>query len=136
MNWREIAKEDLKQFSLMKAGRDHNNERIKDLDERIARLAEKPTRVSEDKILDCKSKREKLQLNNNAVERLLNSITESLELLTPTERLVLTRMYISNEKGALNQLCGELNYEKSRIYQIKNEALRKFAVAMYAVEAL
>lgn len=135
MNWKDVAKEDLMQYSLLKAGYAHNNERIKTYEERLDRLIQNG-KGNDNKTLDCIAKIEKLKLNNAAVEPLIKMIEESLAMLTQTERKVLTKMIINSERGALIKLCEELNYEKSRIYQIKDAALRKFTVAMYAVESL
>ena len=136
MDWRKIAAEDLRQYPYLKAGYKHNEDRIRDLDERIARLTASGIAADDDRIIECVANRDKLKLSNGAIAPLVKPVEDSLELLSENERCVLTRMYINNEKKALDRLCEELCYEKSRIYQIRNEALRKFTVAMYGIEAL
>ncbi len=136
MDWRKIAAEDLRQYPYLKAGYKHNEDRIRDLDERIARLTTSGIAADDDRIIECVTNRDKLKLSNGAIAPLVKPVEDSLKLLSENERCVLTRMYINNEKKALDRLCEELCYEKSRIYQIRNEALRKFTVAMYGIEAL
>lgn len=62
-------------------------------------------------------------------------VDDALAELEDTERLVLDRFYINRIKGSADRLCEELHLEKSRVYEIKDHALRKFTLAMYgAVE--
>ena len=54
----------------------------------------------------------------------------AMQVLTPEERLVIHRMCIAREKGAVPVLCQVLQVEKSSIYRRKDRALKKLAEAM------
>ena len=54
-----------------------------------------------------------------------------LETLTPEEKLVLQRFYLTPEQGSVQRLCMELGVEQSSIYRKRDKALRKFALALY-----
>lgn len=85
----------------------------------------------EDRILDNIVKRDRLVLTYRATEQLVNLIEKGIAGLDQRERLVLDLFYIHRAKGNVERLMGELRYEQSRVYQIKNEALYKFTNAMY-----
>ena len=145
MDYRKIAKDDLRRYKSLKMGIEHNIRHIHMLEDAAKRIktgASDSTPViggtsrAEDKLINNIAMRDRLTLNNLAVERLVGMIDDALTVLNDVERLVLTRMYINQEKHAVERLCEELAYEKSRIYQIKDQALQKFTVAMYAIESL
>ena len=136
MDWRKIAAEDLRQYPYLKAGYKHNEDRIRDLDERIARLTASGIAADDDRIIECVANRDKLKLSNGATKPLIKAVEESLKLLSDEERSALTRVYINNEKKAIDRLCNELGYERTKVYDIKKIALRKFTVAMYGIESL
>jgi hypothetical protein len=56
-----------------------------------------------------------------------------LEGLDDRERLVLERFYIQRTRGHVERLMDELHFEKSRVYQCKDEALYKFTISMYGL---
>lgn len=122
MDFRKVAIEDLKNLNYLELGIEHNKERIEEL--------------KDSSNIDDITARERAELNNRAVIPLVKNIKESLASLTETERKVLRRMYIDSERGAVERLCEELYCEKSTVYRIKDEAIRKFTLAMYGIEAL
>ena len=68
-----------------------------------------------------------------ANKKLLDLIERGLASLDKTERLVLDRFYIDRPKNHVERLMEELNYEKTRVYEIKDQALYKFTIAMYGI---
>ena len=60
----------------------------------------------------------------------LASLEQALQMLTPEELLILDRMLIHPQKGAVPQLCQILNVEKSGIYRRKDRAVEKVAKAL------
>ena len=131
MDWRKVAVEDLKHYREQKMGYEHTKEQISELDAKI-----KNSKPGNDKLMDFCTKREKLILARDALAPLVKRMDESLALLNDVERKILNRLIIDREKGAVERLCEELFFERTRVYEIRNEALRKFTVAMYGVEAL
>ena len=145
MDYRKVAKDDLRRYNALKMGIEHNKTHISMLEDNATSIKTGMsdatpvmggTSRAEDKLIHNIALRERLTLNNLAVEKLVGMIDDALTVLSDVERLVLTRMYINQEKRAVDRLCEELAYEKSRIYQIKDQALQKFTVAMYAIESL
>lgn len=64
-------------------------------------------------------------------EKTLGVIKRGLAVLTPEERLVLSRFYIYREKGNPQRLCEALGVEQSSVYRRKDKALGKFTEAIY-----
>lgn len=54
-----------------------------------------------------------------------------LAALLPDEKLILQRLYLHPEKGALERLCSELGVEQSTVYRKRDQALQRFTVALY-----
>lgn len=139
MNWKREAIQDLKSYPQRKQSLDNIAERIRALDERFRSLK----MISIDTpVMGGGSKQEENWINNIAereslemsleISRKLVKLTErGLDVLDPTERRVIELFYITPCHNHIDRLCDELNFEKSRIYQIKDNALRKFTLAMF-----
>ena len=64
-------------------------------------------------------------------------ITEKgLAVLTEEEKTVLYKFFINRPRRHIEDLCESLNYEKTRIYEIKETALRKFTLSCYGIVEL
>ncbi len=68
-----------------------------------------------------------------ATNKKINCIDKSLTILENDEQKVLKRMFIIGSHNAIDDLSEELNLSKSQIYRIKEQAIRRFARAMYGV---
>lgn len=64
-------------------------------------------------------------------QRWLQSTGGALEALDPEERLVLQRLFVQPRKGAVEALCRELSAERSSVYRRRDQALRRFTLALY-----
>jgi hypothetical protein len=135
LDWRKVAEDDLKHYREQRMGLQHLNEQIKEINTRIERIAAQ-TKNEKEKTIDLYIRRDKLILARNAVEPLIRRMDESLSLLSSDERRIVERLLIDREKGAVERLCSELFLERTRVYEMRNSALRKFTVAMYGVESL
>lgn len=83
-----------------------------------------------DYIVDCDDIRKKI-----AREKARIAIVDAaLEALSREERMVLDRFYIHKTADTIGELCVELNYERTKIYEIRKEALRKFVAIVYGVD--
>ena len=60
-------------------------------------------------------------------------VDKALAVLDDGERLVLDRFYIHRANGAIEDLCGRLNVEKATVYRRRDNALRRFTIALYGV---
>lgn len=139
MNWKVEAVRDLKTYSQRKESVENIQERIKVLDEQFKSLkgisADEPVMggmsKQEEKWLDNIAERERLSFSLKIAEALVELTEKGLDVLDDRERQILEGFYINHTENHVDVLCDELHFEKSRLYQIKDKALRKFTIAMY-----
>lgn len=87
----------------------------------------------EERLLNGIVKRDRLKLTYRATKQIITIIEKGLTGLDERERLVLDLFYIHQKKGNLEQLMEKLGYERSRIYEIKDNAVYKFTTGMYGL---
>ena len=142
MKWSDCAIQDLRKYKYLQASMESIPERMEALRcrfESIKGAVTDKTPVKEgssryeDNLIDIIVEKERLKYLYRANKKLLDLIERGLASLDKTERLVLDRFYIDRPKNHVEILMEELNYEKSRIYEIKNQALYKFTIAMYGI---
>lgn len=139
MNWKAEATRDLKSYPQRKQAVDNLKERIEILEEQFVSLkgvsVGEPVRgglsKQEQKWLDNISERERLGFSLKIAEELIRLTEKGLEVLTDRERKVLEGFYINPQENHVDLLCEELHFEKTRLYEIKDVALKKFTIAMY-----
>ena len=85
----------------------------------------------EDALINSMVRLERLQTNLREVKRWVARMERGLSSLTEEERKLLTRFYITPEKGAAERLATDLNIDIKTVYHRKDRALRKFTIAMY-----
>lgn len=64
----------------------------------------------------------------------LDAVDSALEVMDPEERLVLARFFIHPQKGVADQLCQELNLERSAVYRMRDKSLERFTLALYGID--
>lgn len=140
MNWKLEAEEKLRKYELMLLSVQNIPEELSRL-EMSARSIRGP-KTDKDPVKGGGSRRENFLLNNLVLQgelrnRLRQSkiwvqtVSDALQTLEPEERLILQRLYMVPERGAIDRLCNELNCEKSQIYRMREKSLEKFTLAMY-----
>lgn len=85
----------------------------------------------ENMMLSCIVRKEELQRNLEQAELRVEAVTAALDALSDDERKILDRMYIHREKKAADRLAGELFVDIATVYRWKDDALRKFTIALY-----
>lgn len=85
----------------------------------------------ENMMLSCIVRKEELQRNLEQAELWVEAVTTALDALNDDERKILDRMYIHREKKAADRLAGELFVDVATVYRWKDDALRKFTIALY-----
>lgn len=139
MEWKLKATKELKNYPQRKASEENIKERIKILEEQYTSLRGvsigEPVMGGlsrqEEKMLNNISERGDLKFSLKIVEE-LNTLTEKgLSALTERERYVLEGFYFGECHNHVETLCRNMNVEKSTLYRIKDEALRKFTLSMY-----
>lgn len=143
MNWQKISIERLREYEARKRALELIPEQIKALEDKFTSVRSATTdsiAVSD----GTGNKREDALINNIVMRQELAgnlsialkevSITESgLAGLNDTQRLILQKFYIERTHGHIEKLCEELHFEKSRVYALKDEALKKFTMSCYGV---
>ena len=85
----------------------------------------------ENMLINCIVKKEELQRNLEQAELWVKSVSAALGVLNLEERKILERMYMDQKKGAADDLAYELGLDRKTVYVRKDEALRKFTIALY-----
>jgi len=85
----------------------------------------------EDAMINSMVRLERLQTNLREVKRWVARMERGLSSLIEEEMKLLTRFYITPEKGAADRLATELSCDVKTVYHRKDRALRKFTIAMY-----
>lgn len=140
MNWKEEATEKLRRYDAMRTATENIPQELQRLE--LSARAIRASGTEGPKVRSSQNRQEE-QLLNNIVHRqelrwaLENAkswvkITDhALSALSPEDRLVLSRLYVYPEKGALERLCQDLGVEQSSIYRRRDRALRNFTTALY-----
>lgn len=141
MNWKTESIQRLKEYEQRKQALILIPEQIKALEMnftsiRAARSDAEPVKEGggnkrENALINNIVKRQELE-KSLKVAQLEADITEkALAMLTDEERHILRGFYVHKQRRHVEALCEELNYERTRVYEIKDEALRKFTMACY-----
>lgn len=140
MNWRNEAIEKLRRYDAMRQA-------MRNIPEEIARLKAEAAvlrRASmdslyvrgsggrqEDARINNIVQRQELERTLQHVRQWLNVADRGLLALDTDERLILQRMYLYPQKGAIERLCSELGMEQSSVYRKRDQALHRFTAAIY-----
>ena len=140
MNWKSEAMEKLRRYDAMRAASCNIPKELRRL--QIAACATKGASTDATPVKNGGNRREELLMDNLVQRQELQwtldqtkcwlDVTErALKALTREERLILQRLYICPEKGAVERLCEELGLEQSSVYRRRDRALQRFAIALY-----
>lgn len=143
MNWKAEAKEKLRRYDAMRLATINIPEEI----ERLEIDAQSIRSVKFDSAPVCGggNRKEEALLNNiihrqelawtlQQAQMWLKATDRALTALTGDEKLILHRLYIYPQTGALEKLCKELGVESSSIYRRRDKALRHFTLAFYGID--
>lgn len=90
----------------------------------------------EDALLSNITMRDELKCNLEIARREVRLTEAGLETLTPEQRKILTMFYVRRPYRHIEKLCGEFHVEKTKLYHMKDEALKRFTLACYGVVEL
>lgn len=141
MNWQKEAINDLKNYPLRQEAMLNLRESIRDLTEDYESLsgisAGTPVKGGisrqEEQRINNIVEREKLKQNLSVVQKLLLRTRRGLDALTEQQRDILDRFYIHRSSSHVDDLCLKYCISPPRLYQLKNDALYSFTVAMYGI---
>ena len=141
MDWKKEAEEKLRRYSAMRQASENIPGEIKLLQADCVALRS-PTnslRVKssgfgrEDALINNIVKRQELAWKLKLVRQWLAHTDRGLLALTPEERLVLQRFYLSPDRKSVDTLCAELGVEQSTVYRKRDKALYHFTAALYGI---
>ena len=142
MDWRTMSIERLREYSARKKALLLIPEQIEALEMnfenvKIATVDETAVKSGnakkDDVMINNIAMREELKRNLEMAKKEVDIVEKGLAELTDEQQSVLLRFFISRTRGHVESLCEELTLEKSAVYKIKNEALKRFTMACYGV---
>lgn len=146
MNWQTVAVQRLKNYEAKKLSLETIAEQIKLLESEFTGIraattdgtpvAGGNTNKREEMLVGNIAKREELKRNYKIAKGEVTVTEKALEILTEQEKRILYLFFINRPAGHAQQLCEELFVEKTKLYKMKDEALKKFTRACYGVVEL
>ena len=142
MDWKHEAVDKLKCYEAKRTSLDRSKaemRRIEDDMNRIRSATTDGTPVSggtstrEDALVNNIARREELKLAMKEALAWVKIVDSAMSVLDEEERHILDRFYIHRAKGNVERLCDELHLEKTRVYELKDKAIRHFTLALYGV---
>lgn len=85
----------------------------------------------ETRLINIISKQGNLKLQIESTELRIRRVDRALKTLNKTELRVLQLFYVTPQKDCVERLRNELNYEKSTVYNVKDNALKHLTIALY-----
>lgn len=140
MNWKTEAEEKLTKLQAMRCAARNLPEEIRRLELMARSLRSAQADVTpvkgmanrrEEALLNNLVHRQELQWSLEQAQIWLQTTEQGLTALTPEERLILERLYICPEEGAVTRLCDQFYLDRASIYRKRDQALRKFTLALY-----
>ena len=140
MEWKEEAIEKLRRYKAMQTAAKNIPEQICMLEHSATSLrsASAPrlggsggARGRENAMINNLAERQELEWSLARVQQWLAVMNRGLDALTPEEIVILQKMYLFPERGAVDRLCSDLGVEQATVYRKRDKALRTFTVAMY-----
>lgn len=145
MNWCVISVNRLRDYENRKRAVEIIPEQIKSLEYQFTGIksavsdgtpVQEETNRREENLIYNISKREELAYNLDIAKREVQLTEKGLAALTDDEQRILYLFFISRPKDYIQRLSDEMFLSKSEVYRKKDDALRKFTIAMYGVTDL
>ncbi|MBR3847702.1 MAG: hypothetical protein IKM21_00235 [Oscillospiraceae bacterium] len=137
MDWRICTEDDLRRYKQMKIGLLNSKERLQLVSETMrspkTSLGERSKRA-ETEFINAMVEMERLSANINSAQKLINIIERGLASLSPEDRKLLEKFYMSSSPSKMRHLSDEFGYEARTLYRKRERALTNFTIAMYGLE--
>lgn len=142
MNWATVSIQRLKDYEIRRQAVENITEQIQLLEERFKAIRSAttdgtptPTNTNrrEEMLAYNITTREELSYNLSFAKREIALTEKGLAACTEKEKKILNRFFINRTRNHIQQLCDELFVSKTELYRMKDEALRKFTIAMYGI---
>ncbi|WP_019108115.1 DUF1492 domain-containing protein [Peptoniphilus senegalensis] len=140
MNWEKEVISRLKNYNYRKEAITNLKSRIRYIESNLTSV--KTVSIDKDPIKGGGSKQEDILINNIVEKDLLlrnlkycqrevEELDKAFEILTNTEYQVIQKLYLVNYRINLKDICNEMGYSKSNIYNISHVATKKLALYLY-----
>lgn len=142
MDWKREAADKLKYYEAKRTSLERAREEMHRLEDDMTRIRSATTdgtpvsggtSTREDAMVNNITRREELKVAMREAAAWVKIVDGGLAVLDEEERHILDRFYIHRAKGNVERLCDELHLEKTRVYELKDKALRHFTLALYGV---
>lgn len=140
--WERLVIEQLRDIELKRAAYENAIDHIKRLKEEASKvrgpvLSTQPCEggklnKEEERRLNNLSLCEEITANAKRLRKDLIVFDQAWNQLTNNEQIVLTYFFINRPKNHIDFLMEKLNYERSKIYYLKDDALYKLTMLLYA----
>lgn len=140
MNWKHEAADKLRYYEAHKQALESIPKEIERLKSAYVRIRSATTdgaavsgdgSTREDIMLSNIVHRDELKHRLKESRLWVSMVDEALEVLDDEERLVLDKFYIHPAKGNVSELCERLGVEQSTVYRKRDNALKRFTLALY-----
>jgi len=140
MNWKNEAIERLTRYPAMVQAMENIPKEITRLERSIQELrGHSPEKLPgtknpgprDDVLIGNIIQRQELSDSYENAKIWVDTTDQALSVLSAEEKTILTRMYVTPERGVVNQLCLHLGVEQSSIYRKRDQALFRFTMALY-----
>ena len=139
MNWKTESTKELKTYSIRKESLKSIKERIKILEAQSVSLKGISTDTpvmggmsqQEDKLLNNIVERGNLLESFKVTARYVALTEKGLSVLDERERKIIKGFYFDKTDNNVERMCAEFHLEKTRLYELREIALKKFTIAMY-----
>lgn len=85
----------------------------------------------EENYLNNLAKKALLEKNNEDNIQLIDTVEEALKVLTDKEEDITLTLFASGKRGMADKLADKYHYDKSYIYTIANESLKKISYKVF-----
>jgi hypothetical protein len=144
MNWKIEAVEKLRRYDAMCRARENLPLELRRLEQEYTAIGAGMTdrigtgsgnvRSREDWMLNNVMARQQLTWSLDQARSWTDLVERALSALSSNEQLILRRLYILPQSGALDQLCEELGMERSSVYRHRDKALSKYTLSLYGAQ--
>lgn len=142
MDWKKEAVNDLKQYARRKAALVNLAEDIRELKARTygstapatdAVPVQGGTSTAEGRLIAAIDELDRKRDAYRIAKRQVDAVERGLATLTDQQRDILDKFFIRRTPGHALTLAEAYHIEQSRVYQLKDEAVRDFTLARYGV---
>lgn len=142
MNWREEAVQRLSDYRYVRNSIRSMQNQIKQLQMEAEGIKSRSfDQISvpgnagrrEDRLLNNLVCRQQLEQAVEQADLWVQITDQALQSLMPEDKQLLDQIYIQGERANVTDIAAQMGMERSTIYRRKDEALRRFTVALYGV---